>query len=109
MFDLLKNVLVELNIHLNNILLFQLIILLLNDFDYHMNTVSRAVQQELKREDSQWIWKNDKKNFIEFLNMLIQNQSLEVIKHEILHDILIHAIYISKLVTSEIAQFAETA
>ena len=41
--------------------------------------------------------------------MLIQNQSLEIIKHEILHDILIHIIHVSELVTSEIAQFAETA
>ena len=41
--------------------------------------------------------------------MLIQNQSLEVIKHEILHDILIHVIHVSELVTSEIAQSAETA
>ena len=75
-----------------------------NDFDCHMNTVSRAVQQELKREDSQWIWKNNKKDFTEFLNMLIQNQSLEVIKHRILHDILIHVIHVSELVILEVAQ-----
>ena len=43
------------------------------------------------------------------MNILIQNQSLEIIKHEILHDILIHVIYISELVTSEVAQSVETA
>ena len=40
--------------------------------------------------------------------MLIQNQFLEIIKHEILYDISIHVIHVSELVTSEVTQLAET-
>jgi len=81
---------------------------LFNNFNCHMNIVSKTVQQELEKKNSQWIGKNDKEDFTEFLNMLIQNQSLEIIKHRILHDILIHAIHVSELIISEIAQSAET-
>ena len=73
-----------------------------DNFNCHMNAVSKIVQQELKKKSFQWVWKNDKKDFTEFLNILIQNQFLEIIKHEILHDISIHVIHVSKLITFKI-------
>ena len=57
------------------------------DVDCNNNNIVSRLQKEITNKDSNWIWKNDKENFDEFLIILNSTHKSKILKHDIIDDL----------------------
>ena len=65
---------------------------ILFDVDCNNNNTISQLHEEITNRDSSWIWKNDKKNFDEFLIILNSAHKSETLKHDIIDDLSIFSL-----------------